>query len=108
MEIGAPLGSALLTTRLLLMEHVREQITEGRRRRAADADGEIEPFEADGGRLVANGALAGGVVTTATLGVAQCFVRFGNLTKVSDGRPIARIDVRVILPRQPLVGALDV
>src|SRR5262249_31568532 len=107
MQIRAAHRNAFVTSRLALADHVGEQIAERRRRFAAHTDREVESFESEGGR-VAGTHEAHGVVVPAAIGVDQRLVRLGDLTNLRRRHPITRIDVRMKLPRQALVGPLDI
>ena len=48
-----------------------------------------------------------GVVSQPPLRIAQRLVRARDLLEARFRRVVTRVDVRVILPRKPLVGALD-
>src|SRR5439155_19819364 len=94
--------------RLALVKDVGKEIAEGRRRRAADGDREIEPFEAERRLFRRVRGLAAQIVSVTAIRIDQRLVGLGDGTEMRRGRPGARIDIRVIPPRPPLVGALDV
>ena len=58
------------------------------------------------GRL-ADTRMPGRVVAPPAIGIAQRLVRFGDLAELRRRHAVARVDVRMKPPRQPLVGALD-
>jgi hypothetical protein len=91
-----------------LMKDIGEQVAEGRRVAAVDADCEVEPVEPERRGLPGRRPYAVGVVLLAQLDVAQRFLRFGNLAELSRGHAVARVDVRMEFPREPLVGALEI
>jgi hypothetical protein len=107
-EIDAALRRPLRALRLALVQHVGEQIAESRRVVAVDADREVEPVEAERRVAARVGPRAGRVVAATAFEVAQRLVRLRDLTELRRRHPVTRVDVRMELPRQPLVGALDV
>src|SRR4051812_8960193 len=108
MQVDPTFRSASGTPRVALLKHSSEQIAERRRIVAADADREVEPFEAE--RRTAPRLLgrAGQVIAAAAVGIDQRFVGLGDLPKLRLGLAIARVDVGMIPTRQPLVRTLDV
>ena len=104
-QVGAAHG--LRRVRLLpLREDFGEQIAEGRGIGVGHSTREIEPLELHGDRCRHGGERAG-VVPQPPLGIAQCLVGARDLLEARFRLVVTRIDVRVKLPRQPLVGALD-
>ena len=108
MQIDAALRRPLRPPRLALVQDVGEQIAERRRLVAVHADREVEAVEAEGRTAVRFRPRAGGVVLLPALGVAQRLVGVGDLTELRRGHPVTGVDVRMVFPREPLVGALDV
>ncbi len=107
MEVGAPDGVCVLAPRVPLIQHVGEEIAEGRGRRPAYAGRKVEPLESVGRRLDRRGGGAGRVVAAPAIGIDQRLVGFRDLTELRLRQPIARVDVRVVPPGKALVGALD-
>src|SRR5262249_12514179 len=99
---------AVVASRVALRKDVREQIAEGRGIVALHADREVEALEAERRRLLRPGAGASGVVASPAVRIAERLVSLGNLAEFLLRQPIARVDVRVMFARQPLVRALDV
>ena len=90
------------------MQHVGEQIAEGRRDVAVHADGEIEAVEAERRAGLVWPARPAGVVLLPALRVAERLVGFGDLAELRRRRPVAGVDVRMVFAREPLVRPLDV
>ena len=106
-QIGSTRRRVDRTAAGVLMQDVREQIAEGRRRGAARAHREVEPFEAERRFPDVGARVADRVVSAAPIRIAQCFVGLGNLSKMGGRRPVARVDVGVVFAGEPLVRALD-
>ena len=105
MKIGA--ADRLGRVRLLpLREHFGEQIAERGRVGVRHAAGKIEPLELERHRCRHRRQRAG-VVPQPPIRIAQRLVRARDLLEARFRRVVTRIDIRVILPRKPLVGALD-
>ena len=107
MQIGAAQRLGFRAALLALPQHVSEEVAEGRRRRSADAGGEVEPFKTERGRLHSRPGRAHGVVPPPAIGIAERLVRFRDLTELRRRRAVAWVDVRVEPPRQTPVRALD-
>ena len=108
MQVDATLRRTFRAPRVALLEHVREQIAERRCVGAVHADGEVEPFEAERGTTWPLVHCAGGVVTTAPIRIDERLVSLRDLPELRFSLVVARIDIRMVPPRQPLVRALDV
>ena len=103
-------GAALGPPRVALVQDVGEQIAEGRRGLAPLALTEkSKPSNpnVDSSPTVRR-AEPTDVVAAAPIGIAERLVRLGDLTELGRRHPVARVDVRVIPAREPLVRALDV
>ncbi len=81
MQIGAALRLAV-RLRLALLQDVGEQIAERRRRRAADADREVEPLEAEASARRAADRGPPRVVAPPPIRIAQRLVRLGDLPEL--------------------------
>ncbi len=92
---------------LPLREHLREQIPERGRVGVGHAAREVEPLELERDRCRRGGERAG-VVSQPPLGIAQRLVGSRDFLEASFRCLVARVDVGVILPSQPLVRPLDV
>src|SRR5262249_47840270 len=110
MQIDAAHRLGAAVPRAALREDFGEQIAEGRRvvALAPDADREVEALEAERRRVRLARAHAGRVVAVTPIRIAERLVGFGNLSELLLRQPIARVDVGMMLARQPLVRALDV
>src|SRR5207253_2884682 len=91
-----------------LVEDVGEEITEGRRCGSVDADRKVKSLEAVRRSHLHARRGSRGVVAAAAFRIAQRLVRFRDLPELLRRQPVTRVDVRMVPPRQPLVGPLDV
>jgi hypothetical protein len=107
MEIAASLGGSFVTPCLALVEDIREQIAESRRRRSTHADREVESLKTIGRRLWRKRRRACRIVAAAPIRIDERLICFSDLAELRRGQPIPRIDVRMVLAGQSFVGALD-
>ena len=108
MEIDAALGVAPRPARLARVQHVGEQVAEGRRVVSVNADREVEALEPERRRAVRLCRRAGRIVAPAAIGIDQRLVRLGNLAELRRRHPIARVDVGMEPACETLVSSLDV
>src|SRR5207249_10133942 len=107
-QVGPALNRVLAPPRLALEQDIGEQVAERGRVGPADADAEVESFEAKARLLGTAGHGAGGIVPAPPIRIDQRLVGLGYLAEMRGRHLIAGIDIRVIFPRQTLVRPLDV
>src|SRR6185312_12275461 len=105
-NVGARLGTAAVG-RANRVQDLGEEFREGRRLRPVRTGGKIEPRELEGGPALL-GPRAPLVIGATPIGIDQRFVRLRDLAEERFGGAIARVDVRVIAPRQPPERPLDI
>jgi hypothetical protein len=87
-------------------DHAAEQVPEGGGALGVHARREIEAGKADGARR--RGGYFAMVVAPAPFGIDQRLVGRQDVTEACGGFMVPGIDVGVVAPGQPLVGAADV